>query len=152
MPANQRTVTPRLVYVDARAAIEFYKEAFGATEAEPPHLGPGDRVVHAQLTIGDSQIFLTDQNDATSDVVGPVSVDGKVTAIMVINVADVDPLWERAVAAGCEVIFPLEDQFYGQRSGRLRDPFGHQWMLSSDIEDIDREELDRRMRTWSESQ
>lgn len=147
---QQHTVTPRLVYTDASTAIEFYKAAFGATEPEPPHFGPAGRVVHAQLALGDSMFFLTDESDPESEAVGPHSAGDKVTAIMMINVADVDSLWQQAVAAGCEVIFPLQDQFYGQRSGRLRDPFGHLWILSSDIEDIDREEIDRRMRDWAE--
>jgi PhnB protein len=68
-----------------------------------------------------------------------------------LNVADVDQVWNRAVRAGCEVIYPLADQFYGDRAGRLRDPFGHQWMLSTHIEDVDRDELDRRIRAFGES-
>jgi uncharacterized glyoxalase superfamily protein PhnB len=70
--------------------------------------------------------------------------------VMALNVPDVDALWERAVAAGCKVLYPLADQFYRDRAGRLRDPFGHQWMLSTHIEDVDRGELDRRMQAWSE--
>jgi PhnB protein len=94
---------------------------------------------------------VSDEGDDGNGV-APASIGGKVTSVMALYVADVDRLWERAVAAGCEVIYPVADQFYGDRSGRLRDPFGHQWMLSSHTEDVDRHELDRRMQAWSEQQ
>ncbi len=149
VPAHLHTVTPRLVFLDAKSAIEFYQRAFGAVELDPPHLGPGGMVVHAQIRIGDSVVYLTDQGDNGGDAVSPSSVGGRVTAIMALNVPNVDEVWERAVAAGCEVIHPLADQFYGDRGGRVRDPYGHEWMLSTHIEDVDREELDRRMRAWS---
>jgi PhnB protein len=94
---------------------------------------------------------VTDQGDER-DGAAPSSTGGRVTAVMAINVPDVDRIWEQAVAAGCQVVYPLADQFYGDRGGRLRDPFGHQWMLSTHIEDVDREELNRRMQAWSEQQ
>ncbi len=146
VPEHLHTVTPRLVFRDARTAIGFYQQAFGAESRGEPFPGPGGMVVHAELRIGDSVIYLTEEGDNGGDAIAPASAVGRVTAIMVITVPDVDGLWERAVAAGCEVIHPLADQFYGDREGRLRDPFGHQWMLSTHIEDVDRDELDRRMR------
>jgi PhnB protein len=148
------TVTPRLVFDDAAAAIDFYQEAFGAEIPFEPHTGPDGKVVHAEIRIGDSAVYLTDEGDEGNEGngVAPKSVEGRVTAIMAIAVPDVDRLWERAVAAGCEVVYPLADQFYGDRAGRLRDPFGHQWMLSTHIEDVDRDEMDRRMQMWSEEQ
>jgi PhnB protein len=151
VPGHLHTVTPRLVVRDALAAIEFYQEAFGAEEPSPPHLGPDGMVVHAEIRIGDSVVYLTDQGDDGGEAIAPSSAGGRVTAIMAVTVPDVDRLWQRAVAAGCEVIHPLADQFYGDRGGRLRDPFGHQWMLSTHIEDVDRDELDRRMRAWTDS-
>jgi PhnB protein len=151
VPEGLHTVTPRLVFDNAAAAIDFYREAFGAEAAEAPHTGPDDKVVHAEVRIGDSVVYVTDEDDPQNGV-APKSTGGRVTAVMAITVPDIDQLWEQAVAAGCEVIFPLADQFYGDRAGRLRDPFGHQWMLSMHIEDVDRAEMDRRMQAWSDDQ
>jgi PhnB protein len=145
VPEHLRTVTPRLVFADARAAIGFYQAAFGAERRGEVFADPGGTVVHAEVRLGDCVIYLTEQGDNGAEAIAPESAGGRVTAIMVLTVPDVDRLWERAVAAGCEVMFPLEDQFYGDREGRLRDPFGHQWMLSSHIEDVDRDEMERRM-------
>jgi PhnB protein len=147
VPERLHTITPRLVFDRAKDAIDFYVKAFAAELVEEPH-DAGDQVVHAELRIGDSILFVTDEGDDGNGV-APSSIDGRVTAIMALNVPDVDRWWERAVAAGCEVVFPLADQFYGDRGGRLRDPFGHQWMLSTHIEDVSREEMDRRMAAWS---
>jgi PhnB protein len=149
VPEHLHTVTPRLVVQDARAAIGFYQEAFGAGQRGQPFAGPGGMVVHAEIRIGDSVVYLTEQGDNGGEAIAPAAAGGRVTAIMVITVPDVDRLWARAVAAGCEVIHPLADQFYGEREGRLRDPFGHQWMLGSHIEDVDGAELDRRMQAWA---
>jgi PhnB protein len=148
VPERLHTVTPRLVLQNAAAAIEFYVKAFGAEMVEEPFLGPNGEVVHAEIVIGDSVVFVTDEGDDANGV-APASVGGRVTAIMALNVPDVDALWERAVTAGCTEVYPLADQFYGDRGGRVRDPFGHQWMLSTHIEDVDRAELDRRMQAWS---
>ena len=144
VPERLHTVTPRLVFKgDAAAAMRFYADAFGAEVLGDPFVMPDGNVVHAEIRIGNSVVFVTDEGDGEG--VAPGSVDGNVTAVMALNIPDVDRLWEQAVSAGCEVIYPLADQFYGDRGGRLRDPFGHQWMLSTHIEDVDREELDRRM-------
>ena len=146
VPERLQTVTPRLVFGgDVAVAMRFYVDAFGAEVVEEPFVDPDGRVVHAEIRIGDSVVFVTDEG-ADGNGVAPATVGGRVTAVMALNVADVDQLWERAVAAGCEVIYPLADQFYGDRGGRLRDPYGHQWMLSTHIEDVDRDELERRMR------
>jgi PhnB protein len=151
VPDGVSTVTPRLVFDDAAAAIDFYQAAFGAEIPFEPHTGPDGKVVHAEIRIGDSAVYLTDEGDDGNGV-APKSVDGRVTAIMAIAVPDVDRLWQQAVAAGCEIVYPLANHFYGDRAGRLRDPFGHQWMLSTHIEDVDRDEMDRRMQMWSEEQ
>lgn len=145
VPERLHTVTPRLVFDrGAVDALRFYADAFGAVMVEEPFFGADDEVVHAEIRIGDSVVFVTDEG-ADGNGVAPSSAGGTVTAVMAINVPDVDTLWARAVEAGCEVIYPLADQFYGDRGGRLRDPFGHQWMLSTHIEDVDRDELKRRM-------
>ena len=143
VPERLHTVTPRLVFRDeGAAALHFYTEAFGAKVLDEP-IFDGDRVIHAEMRLGDSVLYVTDEGDGEG--VGPASVNGKVTAIMALNIPNVDELWKQAVDAGCEIIYPLADQFYGDRGGRLRDPFGHQWMLSTHIEDVSREEMDRRM-------
>jgi PhnB protein len=145
VPERLHTVTPRLVFNNEAAnAMRFYADAFGAEVVEEPFLGPDGEVVHAEIRIGDSVVFVTDEG-GDGEGVAPASVGGKVTALMALNVPDVDRLWEQALAAGCQVIYPLADQFYGDRGGRLRDPFGHQWMLSTHMVDVDRDELDRRM-------
>ena len=151
VPEGLHTVVTRLVFDDATAAIAFYQQAFGATIQEEPFKAPDGTVVHSEVHIGDSVVYVTDAGEDANGV-APGSVGGLVTAVMSLNVPDVDALWDRAVAAGCEVIYPLADQFYGDRAGRLRDPFGHQWMLSTHIEDVDRNEMGRRMQAWSEQQ
>lgn len=151
VPVHLHTVTPRLVFRnEALKAIDFYKNAFGAEEREAPFTTPDGAVVHSEIRIGDSVVYLTDEGDDANGV-APQSVGGRVTAALALNVPNVDELWNKAVAAGCEVVYPLADQFYGDRGGRLRDPFGHQWMLSTHIEDVSRDELDRRMREWAEN-
>jgi PhnB protein len=151
VPEHLHTVTPRLVMKDADAAIRFYHEAFGAEVVAEPFRMPNGQVVHSEIRIGDSVLYLTDEG-SDGNGVSPGSTGGQVTTILSLAVPDVDACWERALAAGCEVLYPLADQFYGDRGGRLRDPFGHQWMLSTHIEDVDRDELDRRMLEYSESQ
>jgi PhnB protein len=144
VPEHLHTVTPRLVFAgEASRAIPFYEQAFGAESLGPPAVTPDGNVVHAEIRIGDSVVYVTDEGDGEG--VAPASAKGQVTAVMALTIPDVDALWKRAVDAGCEVIYPLADHFYGDRGGRLRDPFGHQWMLSTHIEDVDPDEMERRM-------
>ena len=144
VPEGLHTVVPRLVFArgEGTVAVPFYVEAFGAQLVEEPHLMPDGGLIHAHLRIGDSSVFLTDEGD---EGIAPSSAGDQVTAIMALHVPDVDGWWKRAIDAGCIVIYPLADQFYGDRSGRVRDPFGHQWMLSTHIEDVDAQEMQRRM-------
>ena len=145
IPEHLGTVTPRLVVADGAAAIAFYREAFGAQEIGEPFTDPDGRVIHAEIRIGDSVVMITeDAGDAGAVARSPRSLGGLVSAIMATFWNDVDAAWERAVAAGAEVVYPLADQFYGERGGRLRDPFGQQWMLSQHIEDVSHEEMNRR--------
>jgi PhnB protein len=144
IPEHLHTVTPRLVVRDGAAAIAFYRSAFGAEELGERFAGPDGVLIHAELRIGDSVVMITDEAaDAGAKAASPLS-SGAVSAIMATYWEDVDAAWERATDAGAEVIYPLADQFYGERGGRLRDPFGHQWMLSSRIEDLTPEEIARR--------
>jgi PhnB protein len=138
IPENLRTVTPRLA-VPGTDAIDFYVRAFGAEQHGEVFSGPAGELIHVVIRIGDSAVMLTGESELARAPGG-----GPVTAIMATYWEDVDAAWERAVAAGAEVLFRLEDQFYGERGGRLRDPFGHHWMLSQVIEDVSHEEMERR--------
>jgi uncharacterized glyoxalase superfamily protein PhnB len=122
-----QTVVPRLLVRDGAAAIAFYKNAFNAEEHGERYSDPDGHLIHAEIRIGNATVALSDDDDA------PEHPDGRVTAIMETQWADVDTAWQRALAAGAEIVFPLADQFYGQRSGRLRDPSGHQWVLSQPL-------------------
>jgi PhnB protein len=144
IPEHLRTVTPRLVVRAGAAAIDFYRAAFGATELGERFTGPGGELIHAEVLIGDSVVMISDEGEDGAPARSPESLGGVVSAIMATYWEDVDAVWERAIAAGAEVVYPLEDQFYGDRGGRLRDPFGQQWMISQRIEEVSREEMDRR--------
>jgi PhnB protein len=143
VPGHLRTVTPRLVVDDGAAAIDFYTTAFGAQEIGERFTGPNGQLIHAEIRIGDSVVMIT-QDAGDGPARSPQQLGGIVTCVMALYWKDVDTAWERAVAAGAEVIYPLEDQFYGERGGRLRDPFGQQWMMSQHIEDVTAEEMARR--------
>ena len=144
VPEHLHTITPRLVVRDGAAAIDFYREAFGAVEIGDRFTGPAGELIHAEVRIGDSVVMITDDGGDGAPARSPESLGGVVSAIMATYWEDVDAAWARAVAAGAEVMYPLEDQFYGERGGRLRDPFGQQWMMSQRTEQISREEMDRR--------
>jgi PhnB protein len=143
VPGHLHTVTPRLVVDDGAAAIAFYAGAFGAEELGERFTGPDGELIHAEIRIGDSVVMIT--GDSVDGPVGsPERLGGMVTCVMSAYWKDVDAAWERAVSAGAEVIYPLADQFYGERGGRLRDPFGQQWMMSQHIEDVPADEMARR--------
>ena len=143
VPERLHTVTPRLVVADGAAAIAFYAKAFGAEEVGGRFTGPGGELIHAEIRIGDSIVMLTEYA-VDGPVSSPQRLAGMVTCVMALYWEAVDAAWERAVSAGAEVIYPLEDQFYGERGGRLRDPFGQQWMMSQHIEEVPAEEMARR--------
>ena len=128
VPEHLHTVTPRLIVSDAAAAIDFYKAAFGAEEiGERYHLADG-RLVHAEIRIGDSVVMLSDSEGGDASDLS--------SALFATYWPEVDAAWARAIAAGADVIHPLADQFYGERSGRIGDPFGQQWSLSARIEQL----------------
>ena len=148
VPAHLRTVTPSIVCTPCADAIEFYKEAFGAEESAPRMTGPDGSVGHAEIRIGDSVIMLGDEwPDGPTQ--SPTTLGGS-TAALFIYTDDVDALWKRAIDAGAEEVFPLELQFYGDKSGRVRDPFGHTWGLGQHVEDVSQEEMERRMAAFYE--
>ena len=134
VPERLHTVTPRIVVSDGPAAIDFYRAAFGAEAIGEPFNGSDGKLIHAEIRIGDSVVMITADPGDGAPARSPDAVGGIVTTIMATYWENVDEVWERAIAAGAEVVYPLADQFYGERAGRLRDPFGQQWMLSKQIE------------------
>lgn len=148
VPAHLHTATISLTVTPCAEAIDFYERAFGAVEIEPRMTGPDGKVAHAEIRIGDSVIMLGDEwPDGPTE--SPRTLGGS-TAAVFIYVDDVDALWERALAAGAEVVYPLELQFYGDKGGRVRDPFGHTWGLAQHVEDVSPEEMERRMAQFYE--
>lgn len=135
-------LTTYLAVNDAAAAIAFYIEAFGAHE-ELRMSEPNGRVGHAEISIGDVRIFLADEHPEIG-VLSPTTLGGTPVSLM-LRVADVDSAFAQAVTAGATVLRPLENAFYGERTGTLLDPFGHKWSLSTPIEDVSREEMQRRV-------
>jgi len=142
VPDGYHTVTPYLCLRNAGAAIEFYKKAFGAREKfRMP--GPGGKVMHAELIIGDSIIMLSDEFPEMS-VQSPTALGGTPVSIL-LYVENADRVFGQALVAGAREVRPLKDQFYGDRSGTLEDPYGHKWTLSTHIEDVSPEEMQKRM-------
>jgi PhnB protein len=126
---------------DAAAAIDFYQRAFGAEEVMRLS-EPSGRIGHAELRIGPAVVMLSDEYPEYQ-IRGPRALGGTTCSIH-LHVDDADRLMERAVAAGATVLRPLDDQFYGERSGTVRDPFGHEWLLGHEIEKVSPEEMQRR--------
>jgi PhnB protein len=141
IPDGYRTATPYLIIKGAADAIEFYKRAFGATELLRM-ADPQGRVGHAEIKIGDSVIMLADEHPAMG-YRGPRSLGGSSVSIL-LYLEDVDGVFERAVKAGATAQRPVADQFYGDRSGTLEDPFGHVWTVATHVEDVPPEEMQRR--------
>jgi PhnB protein len=146
IPEGYRSVTPYLVVKGAAKAIDFYKTVFGAREKFRMD-GPGGRVAHAEIEIGDSVVMLADENPQHG-ALSPATVGGTPVSIM-LYVEDVDRVAETLTKAGAKTLRPVQDMFYGDRSGGFEDPFGHRWHVSTHIEDVSPEEIERRMRTMS---
>ena len=142
IPTGYHTVTPYLIVRNGAKAIEFYKKAFGAVELMR-FPGPNDSIMHAEVKIGDSPVMLADEMPEAGHV-GPQTLGGVAVSLMV-YVEDVDARFAQAVAAGATVKRPVEDQFYGDRTGTLVDPFGHVWSLGTHKEDVSMEEMQRRL-------
>ena len=147
IPEGYHSVTPYLVVDDAKAAIDFYKRAFGAQEKFRMEMG--DRIGHAEILIGDSHVMLADEFPEMGHR-GPKALGGTPVSLM-IYVDDVDKVFPQALAAGAKEQRPLVNQFYGDRSGTLLDPFGHQWTVSTHIEDVPADEMQRRMAEFSKT-
>lgn len=141
IPEGYHSVTAYLIVDGASAAIDFYKKAFGATELfRMEHEG---KIGHAEIKIGDSPVMLSDEHPQMG-YKGPKSLGGTPVSLM-IYVDDVDTIYKRAIEAGGVEVKPLQDQFYGDRSGTLTDPFGHVWTVSTHKEDVTPEEIEKRL-------
>ena len=143
IPEGYHSVTPYIVVDDANAAIDFYGRAFGAKEVF--RMPMGDKIGHAEIKIGDSHVMLADEQPERG-IRGPKSVGGTPSSLMV-YVDDVDATFKQALDAGARVDgdMDVKDQFYGDRSGTLVDPFGHKWTVATHIEDVPPDEMRRRM-------
>ncbi len=144
-PDGYHNVTPYLIIDGAAEAIRWYGEALGAEEVL--RLPTGDRIAHAEIRIGDSMIMLSDEWPDMGKL-SPKSRGGA-TSGMMIYLEDVDSAFQRAIAAGATQEQPVQDQFYGDRSGSFTDPFGHSWTVATHVEDVPEEEMRRRMAEFS---
>ncbi len=142
IPAGYRTVTPYLTIKNGANALEFYKKAFGATEIYKLMM-PDGRLGHAEIRLGDSMIMLGDEFPEYGGK-APETLGGSPVSIY-LYVEDVDAFFKRALAAGAKERKPVMDQFYGDRSGQLEDPFGHLWWVATHKEDVAPEEIQKRM-------
>jgi PhnB protein len=148
IPEGYHSVTPYLIVKGAGKAIEFYKSAFGATEVMRMP-GPNDQVMHAEIKIGDSVVMLADEPEGGQHR-NPFAIGGTPVSLMV-YVDDVDTVFSQAVSLGAIATRPVVDQFYGDRSGTLTDPFGHVWTVGTHIEDVSAEEMEKRMAAMQKS-
>lgn len=137
-------LAPYLAVDDARNAIRFYEEAFGATVVVGPLEMPGGLIGHCEMKVGNGTIMLADGGMPEERVDTPTNLGASSTQLLV-YLADADAAFDRAVAAGAEVVRPMSDSFDGCRQGKIRDPFGHNWFLTTMVEEISNSELHRRM-------
>lgn len=148
IPEGYHTVTPYLFVKGAANAIDYYKNVFGATERMRMP-GPNSTVMHAELQIGDSIVMLADEHPQMG-ARSPQSIGGTGSSLHV-YVQDVDSVSQKAVDAGAQLLRPVKDQFYGDRSGTIVDPFGHIWSIATHIEDVSPEEMRKRMAAMSQT-
>ncbi|CAN5855557.1 Dot/Icm type IV secretion system effector PhnB [soil metagenome] len=145
VPEGYHAVTPAIVVRDGAAAIEFYKRAFGAEEVHRME-GPGGSILHAEIRIGDSVVMLGEENEEWGTK-SPLSTNGNPGSLH-LYVADADESVKRAVDAGATVSFPLEDAFWGDRYGKVRDPFGHEWGIATRVKELTGEEMKKAADEW----
>jgi PhnB protein len=138
-----QAITPYITVKGAAKAIEFYKKAFGAVENAARYTEPGGRVGHAEIAIGGARLMLSDEHPEI-DVLSPQSLGGTPTMFH-LTVADAAATVARAAAEGATVQRAVEVQPYGERSGTIKDPFGHRWMIATHVEDVSKDELQKRV-------
>ena len=142
IPEGYSSITPYLIARNAAKAIEFYTQALGAKELFRMPM-PDGKIAHAEMMFGNSRIMMADEN-LEMGIKGPESLGGSAVNFL-FYVENVDTAAKRAIDAGMEVIRPVKDQFYGDRSGTFKDPFGHMWTIATHVEDLTKEEVDKRM-------
>lgn len=144
IPERYHSLTPNLVVQNAAGAIDFYKKVFGATEIER-FPGPDGKVLHAELKIGDSIIFV---NDSMGKLAPGAEPGASNPTYLLLYVPDADTIFNRALSAGARVEMPLQNMFWGDRYGKLTDPFGQQWGIATHVEDVAPEDLPRRQQEF----
>jgi len=146
VPEGYNTVSASLILPNCKEALAFYAKAFGAeTVGRMP--GPdGESTMHAEMRIGDSAVMMTDENPAWN-CKAPATLGGSPVSLH-LYVPDADALFERAVKAGCKPTMPLMDAFWGDRYGKVEDPYGHQWGIATHKEDVTPAEMERRAKEW----
>jgi PhnB protein len=145
IPKGYNSVTPYLVIKGAAEAIEYYKDVFGATVVVRMD-GPDGKVGHAELQIGDSRIMLADENPSMGQGYTSAATIGGSPVSLYVYVPDCDKVIEKALAGKAKTLKPTQDQFYGDRSGFIQDPFGHLWGIATHKEDVSAEEMEERMK------
>ena len=145
IPDGYHSISPAITCKNAAAALDFYKEAFGATEINRMP-GPGGMIMHAELRIGDSVIFISDEFPGMSAAPSPTALHS--TSLFVYT-EDVDAAFNRAVKAGARADMPPSNMFWGDRYGKFTDPFGHQWGVATHVEDVAPAEMQRRSEEWT---
>ncbi len=143
IPQGYNTITPYLIIKGAAQAIEYYKNVFGATEVMRMEQ-PGGKIGHAELKIGNSHVMLADENPSMGLGHSSAVTIGSSPVSLYIYLPDVDKVVERAVSAGAKILRPVQDQFYGDRSGFIQDPFGHLWGVATHVEDVSPAEMAER--------
>jgi len=146
VPHGMSAVTPALAVRDAAAAMDWYRDVFEAVEADRL-VGEDGKVAHGELRIGGTLVMLGEESPGWKTF-GPATLGGT-TVRLHLYVDDVDAVFPRALEAGAEELIPLADQFYGDRAGRLRDPFGHEWIVATRVEDLTSEEIQARFERLS---
>lgn len=142
IPEGFHAVTAHLVVQDAPRALAFYQEAFGAEVLMKAMMPGGEALMHAEFRIGNSMLMLAEENTEWG-AISPRTLGGS-PVVLHLYVPDVDAAYKRAMEAGCTVLMPPTDMFWGDRYGKVQDPFGHHWSLATHVEDVSPEEVERR--------
>lgn len=143
IPKGSNSVTPYLIIKGAAQAIDYYKKVFGATEVFRMD-GPDGKVGHAELQIGDSRVMVGEENPSMGELYMSATSIGSSPVSLYLYLPDVDSVVQRAVSAGAKILKPVENQFYGDRSGFIRDPWGHFWGIATHVEDVSPQEMKER--------
>ncbi|MEI6080337.1 MAG: VOC family protein [bacterium] len=141
-PEGYHSITPSLVVKNGVKAIDFYKRAMGATSMGDPFMDPNGKLMHAELTIGDSRFMMSDEYPEMGTR-SPESSNGT-SSLLYVYVQNVDNTVKQAVDNGAKLLMPVADQFYGDRMGSIKDPFGHVWQIATHIENVTPEEMRKR--------